>query len=239
SELMREAAEAIESQEYDKAAEQLEGIDPKSMSDSERRAVSDRLKKMVASMSSSNKPLSKLMKQAGELAEAMEKKDASECKECMGKLAGECRKQSQCKKCGQCLAQQLSLLAQCKGQCRGQCDSPFARKSNSPSLKAGSAASGEATGQNSERAEVGTDRLEVTGQMGDQGESDTETMTSPETEATATRGYTAKYKDFRKAAEEVLQNEPLPQSHRQTVRDYFESIRPSNDEAAAIGSQSE
>lgn len=234
SEMMRSAAKAMESQEYDDAAEQLEGIDPKSMSDSERRAVSSELKKMVASMSSSNKSLSKLAQEAKELSEAMEKKDASQCKECLGKIAGMCRKQSECKKCGQCMAKQLSLLAQCKGQCRGQCDSPFAMKSNSPSQKAGSAASGEKTGQNTERADVNHDRTEVTGQMGDQGDSETETLTTPETEATASRGYTAKYKDFRKAAEEVLENEPLPQSHRQTVRDYFESIRPSNDEAAQV-----
>ncbi|MEM8670984.1 MAG: hypothetical protein AAGG48_25875 [Planctomycetota bacterium] len=230
SEMMRSAAKAMESQQYEDAADQLDGIDPKSLSDSERRAVSSQLKKMVESMSSSNKPLSKLAKEAQELSEALEKKDASECKECLGKLAGMCRKQSECKKCAQCMAKQLSLLAQCKGQCRGQCDSPFARKSNSPSQKAGSAASGEKTGQNTERAEVGRDRTEVTGQMGDEGESETETLSSPETEATATRGYTQRYNDFRRAAEEVLENEPLPQSHRQTVRDYFESIRPSNGE---------
>lgn len=233
SEMMREAAKAMESQQYDEAADQLEGIDPQAMSDAERRAVTSRLKKMVASMSSSNKPLSKLARQARELADAMEKKDASQCKQGLEKIADSCRKQSACKKCGQCMAKQLSLLAQCKGQCRGQCDSPFARKSNSPSQKAGSASSGESTGNNAERAEVGRDRLEVTGDMGSEGESEIETMSSPETEATASRGYTAKYKDFRQAAEEVLQNEPLPQSHRQTVRDYFESIRPSNDEAAS------
>ncbi|MEO1617091.1 MAG: hypothetical protein AAFV88_14665 [Planctomycetota bacterium] len=238
SEMMREAANAMESQKYDDAASELDSIDPKSMKDSERRAVANRLKKMVASMSSSNKPMSKLSKIAGELAEAMEKKDASECKKCLGKLAGQCKNQSACKKCGQCMAKQLSLLSQCKGQCRGQCDSPFAKKSNSPSQKAGSAASGEATGENTERADVGYDRQEVTGQMGSEGDSDTETMTSPETEATASRGYTAKYNDFRKAAEEVLENEPLPQSHRQTVRDYFESIRPSNEEASTIDSSS-
>ena len=44
----------------------------------------------------------------------------------------------------------------------------------------------------------------------------------------ATREYQQKYNEFRKMTEAVLDSEPLPLGHRQTVRRYFESIRPQN-----------
>ena len=34
--------------------------------------------------------------------------------------------------------------------------------------------------------------------------------------------------------EAVLDSEPIPLGHRQTIRKYFELIRPSNDEAEAV-----
>ena len=67
-----------------------------------------------------------------------------------------------------------------------------------------------------------------------EGPSETEIMQAPEGEQEAIRKFAAKYSKFRREAEAVLNSEPLPMGHRETVRTYFEAIRPDNDEAAAV-----
>ena len=54
-------------------------------------------------------------------------------------------------------------------------------------------------------------------------------MQAPEGEQDAIRQYAAKYDKFRREAEAVLSSEPLPMGHRETVRTYFQAIRPGND----------
>ncbi len=224
AESMLAASESLREQDYDRAAEQLASVDPEKLTDQERRAVGSNLKRMVDNLGPA-KPGS-LSANLTELSQNLEAGKPGECKKCLAKIAKACEKQGQCKKCGQCLAKQMDLLAQCKCQCRGQCDSPFARKSDSPSTKAGSAASGDPTGGDPTRLGGTRQQVDVTGTASRDGDSETEILTSPEAQQGAGRGYTAKYKDYKRQAEEVLESEPLPQSHRQTVRNYFEAIRP-------------
>ena len=47
----------------------------------------------------------------------------------------------------------------------------------------------------------------------------------------AGRSYREAYKKGLKSSEAVLDSEPIPLGHRQTIRKYFELIRPQNDEA--------
>ena len=67
----------------------------------------------------------------------------------------------------------------------------------------------------------------ITGVQGE-GSSERETTQSPEGEQDAARSSQKKYTEFRKQMEEVIDSEPLPLGHRETVRKYFESIRPAN-----------
>lgn len=220
---LQKSAKALQEEDYDAAAEAMRAAMPNQLSDSQRRAVSDNLRTMVAASNSPNSPLSKTL---GELSEGLDKKNPSQCKQCLSKLAGQCKKKSACKKAGSCLSRCLSLLSECKGQCRGQCESPFAKKTNSPSTKAGSAASNEPLGDRTSRIDTQRTEETITGINSGEGDSETELLTSPEAQQSASRGYSQKYNEFRQAAEEVLENEPLPISHRQTVRQYFEAIRP-------------
>jgi len=68
---------------------------------------------------------------------------------------------------------------------------------------------------------------EITGQPGD-GPSEMETTHSPEGRQSAARGYRESYQKYRKMSEAVLDSEPIPLGHRQTIRRYFELIRPQN-----------
>ena len=117
--------------------------------------------------------------------------------------------------------------SQCKSECRGQGngDGKNFAKSNSPSLKAGKAATGNPN--DGEATELDSTRREehLTGVQGDR-PSESEVLQAPEGEQDAVRGCVKRYQNFRSQAEAVLDSEPLPLGHRQTVRQYFENTRP-------------
>lgn len=236
SEQMQQAAKALESQEYEKASEELESVDPAKIGDKQRRAVSDNLKEMLSKLSQGKN--GQLSESISQLAEGLSDKNMKECKECLSKLASQCKKQGQCKKIGQCLSSQLNRLSQCKGQCRGQCQSMIAKKSDSPSTKAGKASSGQPLGDKATTINSSRQEQQLTGVQGE-GPSETEIMQAPEGEQDAARAYKGKYDEFRRQAEAVLDSEPLPMGVRETVRTYFESIRPSNEEAATVAEQAD
>jgi hypothetical protein len=103
------------------------------------------------------------------------------------------------------------------------------QKSMNPSSDWGRGISGnegERTKLNSKRNEV-----QVTGTPGDEGESDTETTTTPEARQRASKEYQEKFQKGKKESQAVLESEPIPLGHRQTVRKYFEMIRPSTADA--------
>lgn len=233
SDAMKQAAAAMEQGDYEKASEKLETIDPNAISDKERRAVADNLKKFMAKLDPGQK--GQLSGSAAELQEGLEKSNPSKCKDGLCKLAGECKKQSNLKKIGECMACQLNRLSQCKGECRGQCEGNKLAKSNRPSQKAGNGSTGNpndgpSTNLPSTRAEQ-----QLTGVQGD-GPSESEVIQAPEGEQDAVRQYAKRYQQFRSQAEAVLDSEPLPLGHRETVRQYFENIRPANVEAQEVDS---
>jgi len=96
--------------------------------------------------------------------------------------------------------------------------------SDRPSNKWGTAVAGNIdgppTGIAAQRFE-----LPVTGQMGD-GPSDVEIESAPEGRQRAARTYRDVYREYRKLSDAVLESEPLPLGHRQTIKRYFELIRP-------------
>lgn len=224
SEAMKAAAAAMKEGDYDKAAEKLEQIDPADLSDKERRAVADNLKKFVSKLPAGKQ--GKLSGAAQQMQAGLESKKLSECKDGMCKLAGLCKSQSQCKKIGECMSCQLNKLSQCKCQCRGSKNGGnSASKSNSPKNSWGRGATGNPNDGQATQLESSRNEEQLTGQQGD-GPSESEVIEAPEGEQAAARMYASKYQKFRNQAEAVLDSEPLPLGHRETVRQYFENIRP-------------
>lgn len=231
AEAMAAAARAIQSDDYEKAGEHLEKVDPQQISDKERRAVADNLKKMLARLSPGQK--GELSDAVKELQEGLENQDPSQCKNGMCKLAGLCKQQGAKKKIGECLACQLNRLSECKSQCRGACNSSLAAKTKSPSQSYGTAATGNPNDGDPTELDGARRQEQLDSQHGE-GPSESEVIESPEGEQDAVRQYAARYQEFRRQAEAVLETEPLPLGHRETVRQYFESIRPSNAEEAVL-----
>ncbi len=227
SDAMRRAAAAMQDERYDEASEQLDGVDPKAMSDKERRAVSDDLKKFLSKLSPGQK--GKLSEAAGEIQQGLEKKNDAQCKGGLKKLAGLCKAQGNCKKIGECMSCQLNRLAACKSECRGggKNGAESVAKSESPSNSWGKGSSGNPN--DGKKTELDSVRQEeqLSGVQGD-GPSESEVIEAPEGEQSASRAFAQRYQKFRSEAEAVLDSEPLPLGHRDTVRKYFENIRPDN-----------
>ena len=103
------------------------------------------------------------------------------------------------------------------------------KKSDRPSTNWGRAISGNTDG---EKTKLDSTRKQdyVQGQAGE-GPSETETTHSPEGREIASSQYSEMYQKYRKMTEAALNSEPIPLGHRQTIRRYFELIRPQGDEA--------
>lgn len=233
AESLKSIAESLKAGKYDKAAQELEKMDPKNLDRKEREAVASNLKKFKKDLGEGKQ--GELSDAAQEMQEGLENENESQCKSGQCKAAGVCKNQGMKKSLSQCLGCQLNRLSQCKGNCQnpGQCMGNKVVKSDTPTNKAGQGASNEPTGENKTQLDSNRNRDDITGVQGD-GPSEREVSSSPEGEQTSARTYSQKYSEYKKQMEEVLDSEPLPLGHRETVRKYFESIRPSQEEAAAV-----
>lgn len=226
AEAMQPLAADLRNKDYEDAADKLEQLDPKKLSNKEKRTVSGSLKKLSDNLAKAKQ--GQMSQATQEMAEGLEKKNNSQCKGAACKLARLCRSQSLRKSVCQCLGNQLNRLSLCKSQCNkngGNCTS----KSNKSSNNWGTGATNKPLGELATKIDSNRERVDVTGQQGD-GPSEREILSTTEAKQLATRGYKERYKEFRKQAEAVLESEPLPLGHRQTVRQYFENIRPTQNE---------
>lgn len=237
---MKLAAEALTAGEYSEAAEQLEQFDGQKLSRKEAQSVSEQLKHVAKKMRDAGQ--GELSDAATELSEGIESENESQCKGGACKLAGLCKSQALRKGIGQCLGSQLATLSECKGNCQGNGQGmnggQSVTKSNSPKDTWGLGASGQPLSDQATQIDATAKREEITGTQG-AGPAEKEVSHSPEGREQATRAYREKYQQYRRNAEAVLESEPLPLGHRQTIRKYFESIRPQNEAPAAEPSQPE
>ncbi len=225
AESMQAIAEALKDGKYEKAAEQLEKIDASTMTRKEREAVAANLKKFRENLGEGKQ--GELSESAQEMQEGLEKDNPSQCKSGQCKAAGVCKKQGLKKSIANCLNCQLNRLSECKSQCQAQCQGGAVKKSTQDSNKVGQAASNKPLGEEASKLDSTRREESITGVQGE-GSSERETTQSPEGEQDAALSYKARYTEFRKQMEEVIDSEPLPLGHRETVRKYFESIRPAN-----------
>src|SRR5262249_27450951 len=130
------------------------------------------------------------------------------------------------------LSLQCMSLSECKNNCNKNSTAKVRQreKRTTPTSNWGMGISGNVDGEktalDSERR-----REALQGQEGE-GPSETETPHSPEGRQTAARQYREMYQQSRKRTEAALNSEPIPLGHRQTIRRYFELIRPEGEEAA-------
>jgi hypothetical protein len=147
------------------------------------------------------------------------------------KLGNLARSQSRRKRINDLLSLQCNNLSECKGNCQKNSTAKIRlrQKKDTPSSSWGMAISGNTDGDKT-KLDSARKREQVEGQMGE-GESETETTHMPEGRQTAARAYRDQYQKYRRLSEAALNSEPIPLGHRQTIRRYFELIRPQGEEA--------
>jgi len=232
----RAAGQAMRDGQYARAADELENLNPDSMSRQERRAVAEQMRQAAQSMN--RRGQQSLTEATLQMAEGLENNDAAQCQAGACALAGECRTQGLRRGIAEALEGQLALLAFSKSQCNagGQCQSCGGGQcsscgggmcnSNQPNQNAGTAAVGNPTSGEETSLDSARQRQDLTGMMGSQGDSQIERMATEGQQEQAGREFRDVFQDFQRMSEAVLETEPIPLGQRQMIRRYFESIRP-------------
>lgn len=238
AEELKEAGQALQQGQYDKASEALAKLENPKLDRKESRAVTDKLKK--ASDSAAEKGMKKLSEATKETAEGLDKKDPSQSKSGLSKLEELAKKQDTNKKIGELLKKQTDRLGESKSNCQANSQGSGNQPAKKPSLKAGQGTNSNVQG---DRTDLAANRNEqkIKGLKGEQGDSDVESLSTPEASEKSQRDLKdlkEVYQKYRKLSDAVLESEDIPLGHRQTIRRYFEAIRPSRDDANATPSHS-
>jgi hypothetical protein len=225
------AGQALSQGNMEEAAEELAKLEMPELDRKTERAVTEKLNQQAKQNPASGSQR-KLREATGQVSQGLSQGDRSKFKDGMQGLAGEARKQGQRKKLSDLLRKQCQCLSECKGECEGEC------KNNAEGNKKGGknwglGRSGNEPGDKTPKLKTG-EQMKLTGQESPTGESDAETLSSLEQEQSAVRQYREQMKKYEQLAESALDAEPIPLGHRQTIRRYFELIRPQNAETDAV-----
>jgi hypothetical protein len=226
SEAFSEAGKALSSNQYEKAADELEKLDLPQLDRQTEKAIKEKLDALARQMQDSGS--SSLSAAAGDLSKGLGG-DGTRFKQGLKRLAKDALNQSKRKKLTNLLKKQCDCLGDCKCECEN--NGGFGKGKGGSSWGLG------ATGN--ELAEQtpkigGHYETRLTGRQSDEGEIEIETTHSPEGKQQAQRDYRATYDKYRKISEAVLDSEPIPLGHRQTIRRYFEAIRPTQAETDKV-----
>lgn len=227
---MQAAGEAMANGKMDKAAEELEKMEMPELDRKTEKAVQGKLAEFGEN--EDGKAGKKVREAIKKFSEGMRGGKRSKFREGVEGLAGECKKQGRRKRLKDLLKKQCRCLGDCKGECEGECE-----KAGSSNKKGGEnwglGKSTNEPGDKTSKLKTGP-QMDIKGQESDSGEIDVETIESAEQKQEAVRQYQKNAKKYEQLSESVLSEEAIPLGHRQTIRRYFEMIRPSGAETDAV-----
>ncbi len=224
------AGKALQKGDLDKAAKELEKLSEVTLTPKEAKDLEQKLREQQKKSGDAGQ--GSLSDAIGELADAIKGGGSGKVGQAGKNLAKNVNSAIRKKKTANLLDALDENFKEGKCDCQnsGGLKVKKTEKSNSPSSNWGRGVSGNTEG---ERTKLGSKRneVQVTGTPGDEGDSDTETTTTPEAREQARRAYQEKFQKGKKESQAVLESEPIPLGHRQTVKKYFEMIRPSGTDA--------
>jgi hypothetical protein len=218
--------------DLDKAAEALSQQEMPEMDRQTEKAVTEQLQQVANNDKGQNASQKSIQEAANQIAQGLSQGNRSKFSDGMNSLASEARKQSRRKKLSDLLKKQCQCLGECKSECEGECRSQN-DKSGSSSKQAGKAAAGIQPGDKTLKLKAG-EKMNLKGQETTQGEVETETEAGDPQAEVAQRQYQQSSQQYEALSESALQSEAIPLGHRQTIRKYFELIRPSSAESDAV-----
>lgn len=232
------AGQALAEGKYDKAANELANLEDIELDRNEARNTAEKLKK-AAKRAKGDAGDGSISDASNELAEGIEEDDSDKVKGAAKKIGDKAKGQARKKKINDLLNSELAELSECKCNCQknSTAKSKKKQKSNNPSNNWGMSESGNIDGDATNLA-ANLNREQINGQAGE-GESEFETSSSSEGRQEAQRGYKDVYQKYKKMSDAVLESENIPLGHRQTIRKYFESIRPQQGEEPSAAKTAE
>ncbi len=228
AEPLASAGEAMSQGEMEKAAEELAKLDLPELDRKTEKAITEKLDRVDSD--SNGAPKKNLKTAIQQLSQGLSQGNRSKFKDGLNGLAGECKKQGRRKRLSDLLRKQCQCLGECKSECEGACKS---NKSGKGGNNWGLAASGNEPGEKTSKLKT-SPQMEIKGQESNQGDVEVETISSEEQSQQAVREYRKQADKYEQLSESVLSSEPIPLGHRQTIRRYFEMIRPQGEETDAV-----
>jgi hypothetical protein len=228
AESLAAAGQAMSQGDMEKAAEELAKLEMPELDRKTEKAIAEKLDQLQLRASSVAKR--QLAEAARKMSEGLTQGDRSRFKEGAEGLASECRRQGRRKKLADLLRKQNQCLGECKSACEGQCKGDGDGRKGAGSNQRGTASGGSEPGDKTPMLKTGP-QIDLTGQQSADGDSDVETVQSGEQQEEALRQYRQNLEQYEALRESVLENEAIPLGHRQTIRRYFELIRPKSTDA--------
>ncbi len=223
------AGRALQEAKLEKAADELEKLEDPVIERKEAKTLEEKLKDVAKSMGEVG--LGQLSDAVSELADGIKGGGKGKFQKATKVLAKEVRNQARRKKITDFLDAELARLGEGKDGLQGNNGGPRGKqpeKSLSPTSNWGRATSGNVIGEKTQMLSE-HNLQQLTGNPGE-GPSEVDTTHSAEGRQQAGRSYKEVYQKYRKMSDAVLDSEPIPLGHRQTIRRYFELIHPQNAE---------
>lgn len=219
---MATAGQALEQGEFEKAAAEMEKQELPKLDRQTEKAVVEKLDQLK--QGAANGAQRKLEEALSQTSGGLTGANTKQFSDGMKGLAGESRKHGRRKKLVSLLKQQC----QCLSECKGQCQSRIAMKMLSAQKGGNDWGLGYSGNEPGDKTAMlkSSKTLDLKGQESAEGDVDVETMQSSEQKQEAARQYREKVQKYEQLSESVLESEPIPLGHRQTIRRYFELIRP-------------
>jgi hypothetical protein len=218
------AGRALVDAKYEKAAQELEKLEDPQLDRKEAKALEEKLREVAKAAAECG--LGQLSEAASDLADSAHGSGKPKFQKATKELAKLVRQHNRRKRVNELLSLAFERLNDEKGECQNCGGQPILRpyKSNSPSSNWGREISGNVLGNKTNLLSQ-RNLQAITGNPGE-GPSDVETEHSAEGRQQAARGYKEVYQKYQRMSEAVLDSEPIPLGHRQTIRKYFQLIRP-------------
>jgi hypothetical protein len=223
---LENAGKSLQEGKFDKAAKELENVKEEPIDQKQAKAAQEKMERVAKSMQDAK--LGQLSAAAQRMAKGLQGA-TGQLQKGSRDLAKQVRQHERRRRINQLLALYQDRLNECKSHCRNSYLAWIEQKKKSgPSSGAGSGKGDEPLAKKTDLP--GIHQLkEIPGDAAEEGPSEVEsTRTLEEGSDQAARRYREVYQKFRRKSDAVLDHEPIPLGHRQTIRTYFELIHPRN-----------
>jgi hypothetical protein len=218
---LESVATSLQNEKLAEAAAQLQQFDPQQLTELERQTLAQQLKPLVDQWDESGDK--SLAETAGPLQESLAANDASAMRAAAVQLADMLDEQALRLAVAADLGAQLDQLSEAKSMAASG-GSNIAPSDDSRETW-GRGRAGDPLSGHPSRLQGQRQREQLTGLQGE-GPTQRETMRVEASDGQAERPLQPAFPSYEQAAEEVLRRESLPLGYRQTIREYFRSIRP-------------